>query len=78
MKDKESLDDDKLIIDSLALIESLKATPLKKADPLIDYVMNIFLKEPVESNLTITKNKLLTLNPEQIGEELKISFKNYQ
>lgn len=78
MKDKESLDEDKLIIESIALIESLKAAPLKKADPFIDYVMNIFLKEPVESNLMVTKNKLLTLNPEQIGEELKISFKNYQ
>ena len=67
-----------MIIDSLALIESLKATPVKKPDPFIDYVLYIFLKEPVESNLTVTKNKLLTLNPEQIGEELKISFKNYQ
>lgn len=63
VKDKEALEDDKLIIDSLALIDSLKATPIKKADSFIDYVMNIFLKEPVESNIANTKNKLLTINP---------------
>lgn len=68
-----------MIIDSLALIDSFKSTtPFKRADPLIDYVMNIFLKEPVESNTTVVKNKLAMLNQEQIGEELKISYKNYQ
>lgn len=33
----------------------------------MDYVMDIFVKEPIQNNITSVKNKLLTMDPKQIG-----------
>lgn len=66
--------EDKLIIDSLSLLNTIKPSP-KETDVLTDYIMNIFLKDHSENSLANLRNKLLSINPEQIGEELKIDFK---
>ena len=39
--------------------------------------MNIFVKDPVETNITSIKNKLLTLKADELGEELAITFRSH-
>ena len=49
----------------------------KSSDGSVDYIMNIFVKDPVDNNLTGIKNKLLTMKTEELGEQLAITFRNY-
>ena len=61
------------------LIGSFSPTKLsKQADGSLDYIMNIFVKDPVESNITAIKNKLLTIKAHVLGEELTITFRSYE
>ena len=50
----------------------------KQLDTSTDYVMDIFVKEPIQDSITVVKNKLLMIDCKQIGNEFKVNFKNYQ
>ena len=73
IKNDYTLENDKLVAEILPLIESHKLPDL-----YAEYVMNIIVKAPIENNITAIKNKLLTIEPKQLGDELKLHFKNYQ
>lgn len=45
-----------------------EAKKAKSSDGSVDYIMNIFVKDPVDNNLTGIKNKLLTMKTEELGE----------
>lgn len=74
IKNDQTLENDKLISEAIALIEIQS----KSLEASMDYVMDIFVKEPIQNNITCVKNKLLTIDPRQIGNELNVNFKNYQ
>lgn len=56
--------EDKLILDSLSLLNAIKPSLPKERDILIDYIMNVFLKDHTENSLMNLQNKLLSINPE--------------
>lgn len=56
--------EDKLILDSLSLLNTIKPSLPKERDILIDYIMNIFLKDHTENSLRNVENKLLSINSE--------------
>ena len=74
IKSDQVLETDKLITEILVLIDG----QTKQLDTSTDYVMDIFVKEPIQDSITVVKNKLLMIDSKQIGNELKVNFKNYQ
>ena len=78
-KEQNSPEDDREIQDCLLLIGNFaEPKKTKPVDGSLDYVMNIFVKDPVEINITSIKNKLLTLKADELGEELAVTFRSYQ
>lgn len=61
-------------MESLAAIESMKKH--SNAEAQTEYIMDIFLREPLHSTMPQVKNKIALIDSQTLGEELKVSFRS--